>query len=233
MWLLKHLKTRCVLLPIYVHIQKIFRWYSICHRKMQSGTDEAFLLPRLELQAASMAVRMKEQIVKEHEMKVYNCNFWSDSTTVLQWVHSSYRKQQMWDTRYNWCFTVETYERYQQPSGHWHQSKKFWGPQEKWVAQWAGLVKATRKWMARAKNLIFASEEENIPSSVFMVQAEETEVVIQWERFTNFKRLLKTVAYVQRALGKHKPATTVVSIDKREKAKAIIFKLLQQEQLGE
>ena len=50
-------------------------------------------IPRLELQAAVMAVRMKEQIVKEHEMKINSYSFWSDSTTVLQWIHSSYRVQ--------------------------------------------------------------------------------------------------------------------------------------------
>ena len=38
-------------------------------------------IPRLELQAAVMAVRLKEQIVKEHETKIHSCNFWTDSTT--------------------------------------------------------------------------------------------------------------------------------------------------------
>ena len=44
---------------------------------------------------------------------------------------------------------------------------------------------------------------------------------------------MNTLAYVQRALNKHKPATLVVSIEEREKANSIIFKLLQQEQFGE
>ena len=52
-------------------------------------------IPRLEMQAAAMAVRLKEQIVKEHEMKINSCSFWSDSTTVLQWIHISHRKQQV------------------------------------------------------------------------------------------------------------------------------------------
>ena len=34
-------------------------------------------IPRLELQAAVMAVRLKEQIIKEHEMKISSCCFWS------------------------------------------------------------------------------------------------------------------------------------------------------------
>ena len=62
-----------------------------------------------------------------------------------------------------------------------------------------------------------------------MIQAEEKKAVIQWERFSNFNRLVNTVAYVQRALNKDKPATLVVNIEEREKAKATIFKLLQQE----
>ena len=46
-------------------------------------------------------------------------------------------------------------------------------------------------------NLIFASDEENITSSVFMIQAEKKKAVIQWERFSSFNRLVNTVAYVQ------------------------------------
>ena len=66
-----------------------------------------------------------------------------------------------------------------------------------------------------------------------MIQAKENKAVIQWERFSNFNRLVNTVAYIQRELNKHKPAPIVVGIEEREKAKATIFKLLQQEQFGE
>ena len=51
-----------------------------------------------------------------------------------------------------------------------------------------------------------------------MTQAEEKKAVIQWERFSNFNRLVNTVASVQRALSKYKPAPLVVSIAlKKEK----------------
>ena len=94
-----------------------------------------------------------------------------------------------------------------------------------WLAGPAWLKRAESEWPEQVK-LIFASDEEKIPSSVFMIQAEEKKAVIQWERFGNFNRLVNTVAYVQRALNKHKPATLIVSIEEREKAKATIFKLL-------
>ena len=95
-----------------------------------------------------------------------------------------------------------------------------------WFTGRAWLKRSESKWPEQM-NLIFASDEENIPSSVFMIPAEEKKAIIQWERFSNFKRLVNTVAYVQQALNKHKPETLVVSIEEREKAKATIFKLLQ------
>ena len=45
-----------------------------------------------------MAVRLKEQIFKEHETMINSCSLWSDSTTVLQWIHSSHSKQQVFVT---------------------------------------------------------------------------------------------------------------------------------------
>ena len=38
---------------------------------------------RLELQAAVMVERLKEQVVKAHEIKIHRSSFWSDSTSVL------------------------------------------------------------------------------------------------------------------------------------------------------
>ena len=43
-----------------------------------------FSIPQLELRAAVMAVRLTEQIVKEHVVKVNSFSFCADSTTVLQ-----------------------------------------------------------------------------------------------------------------------------------------------------
>ena len=49
---------------------------------------------------------------------------------------------------------------------------------------------------------------------------------------SNFNRLVETVTYVERALSKTKPETTVVSVEEK-KTKAIIFKSLQREEFVE
>ena len=87
-----------------------------------------------------------------------------------------------------------------------------------WLIWPAWLKRPQSEWPEQV-NLVFASDEDNIPSSVFMTQADEKEAVIQWERFSNFNRLVNTMAYVWRAFSKYKPATLLVSVEKKEKAK--------------
>ena len=195
---------------------------------------------RLELEAAVMAVRLEEQIVKKHEMKINSCSFWSDSTTILQWIHSSNRKQQVFmANRVAEILDTTDVSQWKHVSGINNPedigtrainieelTRSVWLTGPAWL-KWPESV-----WSEQV-NLIFASDEENIPSSAFMIQTEEKKVVFQWERFSNFNRLVNTVAYVQRALNKHIPGTLIVSIEEREKAKATIFKLIQQEQFGE
>ena len=180
-------------------------------------------IPRLELQAAVMAVRLKEQIVKEHEMEINSGSFWSDSTTVLQWIHSSHRKQQVFVAdRVAEILDTTDVSQWKRVSGinnpadigiraiNIEELKR-----SDWLTGRAWLKRSESEWPEQV-NLIFASDEENIPSSVFMIQAEEKKAVFQWERFSDFNRLVNTVAYVQRALNKHKPATLVVSIEEKK-----------------
>ena len=197
-------------------------------------------MPRLELQAAVMAVRLKEQIVKEHEMKISSCSFWSDSTTVLQWIHSSHRKQQVFvANRVAEILDTTDVSQWKHVSGinnpadngtraiNIEELKR-----SEWLTGPAWLKRPESEWPEQV-NLVFASDEENISPSVFATHTEEKKAVIQWERLSNFNRLINAVAYVRQAMSKHKPATHRVSVEEREKAKATIFKLLQQEQFSE
>ena len=166
-------------------------------------------IKRLELQAAVMALRLKEQIVKEHEMKINSCSFWSDSTTVLQWIHSSHRQQQVFvANRVAEILDTTDVSQWKHVSGinnpadigtratNVEELKR-----SEWLTGPAWLRRPESEWPEQV-NLIFASDEENIPSSVFMIQAEKKKAVIQWERFSNFNRLVNTVAYVRRAFRK-------------------------------
>ena len=129
-------------------------------------------IPRLELQAAVMAVRLKEQIVKEHEMKISSCSFWSDSTTVLEWIHSSHRKQQVFvANRVAEILDTTDVSQWKHVSGinnpadigtraiNIEELKR-----SEWLTGPAWLKRPESEWPEQV-NLVFASDEENIPAS--------------------------------------------------------------------
>ena len=203
---------------------------------MQNAPLRHLSRTRVEMQAAVMAVRLKEHIIQEHEMKINSCSFWSDSIILLQWIHGSHRKQQVFVAN-----RVDTTD-----DSQWKHVSGINNPED--IGTRAIIIEEINRslwltgpaWMKRPQSelpeqviLIFASDEEKMPSSVFLIQAEEKKASVHWERFSNFNRLVNTVAYVQQAFSKYKPATLVVSIEERENSKATIFKLLQQKQVGE
>ena len=149
-------------------------------------------IPRLELQAAVMAVRLKEQIVKEHEMKIHSCNFWTDSTTVLQWIHSSHRKQQVFVAN----IVAEILDTTN--VSQWNHVSGINNPADigtrainvdelkrsEWLTGPAWLKQRENEWPEQV-NLTFASDEQN-DQMVFSAKVEEKKLMIQWERFSNF-----------------------------------------------
>lgn len=59
--------------------------------KCRVAGNKPITVPRLELQAAVLAARLADTITKEHTMTADHRIFWSDSTTVLQWIRNDSR----------------------------------------------------------------------------------------------------------------------------------------------
>ena len=208
-------------------------------RKFRVAPMRHLPIPRLELQAAVMVVRIKEQIVKEHESKIQSSNFWTDSATVLQWIHSSHRKQQVFVA--NSVADILDITKVSQ----WNHVSGINNPgdigtrainvdelkRSEWLTWPAWLRQRENEWPEQVK-LTFASDVQN-DKMVFSAKVEEKKPIIQLERFSVFNRLVKTMAYVQRVFRKHKPAIKTLSVEEREGAQASIFRLLQQEQFAE
>ena len=91
---------------------------------------------------------------------------------------------------------METYKRYQQPSGPWHERN--------------------HHRISEQLNLVFVSDEEKIRPIVFITKAEERKAAFQENQFKNFNKLVNTRAYgsiEQQALSKHKPEKTLARIE--------------------
>ena len=48
---------------------------------------KVFTIPNLELQASSLAARLRKEVEKALSLEISKTFMWSDSTTVLQWIH--------------------------------------------------------------------------------------------------------------------------------------------------
>ena len=157
-------------------------------------------IPRMELQAA---VRLKEQIVKEDESKIHSCNFWIDSTTVLQWIHSSHRKQQVFVANRAAKILDTTYV------SQWNNGSCIINPADivirainvdnfrrsEWLTGPALLKQRENEWPEQANS----TKNDQI---VFSAKVEEKKAIIQLKRFSIFNWLLITMAYVQREFKK-------------------------------
>ena len=52
-------------------------------------------ITKLELQAAVYGVRLRKQILNEHDVKINEILHWSDLSTFLQWLQAAHKKQQV------------------------------------------------------------------------------------------------------------------------------------------
>ena len=57
--------------------------------KARVTTIKVIIVPKLELQAALPAARLKNEIIQAHTVTVNQVFIWTDSTTVLQWINSN------------------------------------------------------------------------------------------------------------------------------------------------
>ena len=77
----------------YLRIQTIFN--TRCHlimAKSRVAPIKPLTLPRLELQGAVLAIRMKETIAKEMDCKFDTIYFWTDSMINLQYINNNHRR---------------------------------------------------------------------------------------------------------------------------------------------
>lgn len=65
---------------------------TIIGAKSKVAPLHATSIPRLELMAAVLGVRLKAAILRAHRYEINRIMFWTDSTTVIQWIRSDHRR---------------------------------------------------------------------------------------------------------------------------------------------
>ena len=93
-WLHKAAKTTFSYLVAYIreHIQEDAA-VSFMTWKCRIGPMSQLSIPCPKLQAALLSTRLWSQILNEHDITFGEVRLWTDSVTVLHWIHSAHKNQ--------------------------------------------------------------------------------------------------------------------------------------------
>ena len=61
--------------------------------KIRVAPKKPLGIPKLELQAAVLSARLSLVVIKEHDYIIDSTYFWTDSSTVFQWIHGVSKRQ--------------------------------------------------------------------------------------------------------------------------------------------
>ncbi|XP_062542363.1 uncharacterized protein LOC134210331 [Armigeres subalbatus] len=160
-------------------------------------------IPRLELQAAVLGTRMLNNVISMHGLQVSQRILWTDSATVLAWLHSEQRRYH----QYVGFRIGEILSTTELGEWRWIPSKlnvaddaTKWGsgPQidvnSRWFVGPKFLYQSEERWPQKGK-LSFSTEEELRSCNVHLPAVSK---LVDVSRFSRWERLLRAIAYVHR-----------------------------------
>lgn len=201
-------------------------------------------IPRLELQAAVLGSRLMSFVQDGHNVEVKQRFLWSDSATVLAWLRADHRRYK----QYVACRVGELLTATDVAEWRWVPSKlnpadaaTKWGKNpcpdatDEWFRGPEFLRLPEEEWPKQANHLEHPEEELR---PCFVIQGTTIPAtVVNFSRFSKWRRLLGTVAYVhrfadncRRKVRGEKVETSYLSQDELKRAKNTVMRMVQREE---
>ncbi|XP_055918535.1 uncharacterized protein LOC129950632 [Eupeodes corollae] len=162
-------------------------------------------IPRLELDAARLGVRLANSIKQYHAIKFSEEFYWSDSKTVLSWIQSDHRnyKQYVGFRVSEILETTETHlwryipskDNVADDATKWEKIPDF-DMNSRWFVGPPFLMQDENKWPLNLSNLQETAEE--LKASILFHHTVHNQALIDSKRFSNWQKLVRTQAYISR-----------------------------------
>ncbi|XP_055633828.1 uncharacterized protein LOC129774158 [Toxorhynchites rutilus septentrionalis] len=166
-------------------------------------------VPRLELQAAVIGARLRKTIEDGHSVRVKSTYFWSDSSTVISWITSDTRRYRQYVAfRVNEILSLSKTDEWR-----WLGSKinvadeaTKWGkgpnckPDSRWMCGPAFIYQEENDWPTNKVTTASRAEEEL--RAAYVCSHFISVPLVDVSRFSKYERLLRSMAYVYRFVGK-------------------------------
>ena len=210
---------------------------------------KALTIPKLELQASLLAARLRKEVEKALTLEISKTFMWSDSTTVLQWIHSldkqpvfvANRVAEILDltTADEWNY-VKSSENPADAGTRGLSAKTLldssWlkGPEFLKTPDWPFKPSEPSKFKLKPEITGQSTEkpspkDENALSS----NADINTSTFEWHKYSSFEKLLRVVAYLMRLIPKNEAyrseTGTIADPSELENAQTKLFYLVQLE----
>ncbi|XP_055621992.1 uncharacterized protein LOC129765605 [Toxorhynchites rutilus septentrionalis] len=170
--------------------------------KTKVAPVKSISVPRLELQAAIIGVRLAKMITDSHTLEIKRRTFWTDSSTVLSWICSDHRRYKQYvavrvgeilseSTMAEWRW-VPSQMNVADEATKWNQNSVS-SSESRWFKAPEFLYDDEESW-PRSKHVVTETKEEIRMGRVH--QHERVESLITFERFSKYERLIRAVAFV-------------------------------------
>ncbi|XP_053686569.1 uncharacterized protein LOC128736113 [Sabethes cyaneus] len=182
-------------------------WSSLVAAKTKVAPLRTLSIPRLELQAAMMGARLIQNIRLALTINIQKRYLWTDSATVLAWLRSDNRRyHQFVSFRVGEILSLTSVDEwYYVPSKlnvaddatKWNTGPSF-DPENRWFQGPTFLRESKERW---PKQSVAVDEENAACEELRMVAVHQpVEPIVNVERFSNWNRLVRAMAYVHRAV---------------------------------
>ena len=176
-------------------------------------------IPKLELQASLLAARMKDEICKALEISVDRTFLWTDSTTVIQWLHSSEKQSTFVANRVSEVLELTTVDQWNHvgtadnpadvgtrglPAEALVNSCWLRGPPFLFTSEWTFQPKTD------VQSVLKGSLRGTVPDCVSYISKSEVSPmkVFPWRNFSSYCKVLRIMAYLMRVHHRHKKFRT-------------------------
>lgn len=195
-------------------------------------------VPRLELNASLLAARLTSTVVSALRKSIVRCVYWSDSSVVLAWLSTCPSKLKTYvanrvatvqeltkDMTWRYVPTklnpADLASRGVDPQYAIEESRWWHGP--------SYLLEPEEQWPTLEKN----THTQDLPETKHVTLHTQVQVqsIINFDKYSNFKKLQRIIAYVRRFTNKCKkqPHTEHLSVDELDHALTALVKFAQEQ----
>ncbi|KAM8718255.1 hypothetical protein ACLKA7_000957 [Drosophila subpalustris] len=187
--------------------------------KANCSPIKALSVPRLELQAAVLGVRLKNAILANHQVNPKEVHLWSDSKTVINWIHSDSRRYKQYVAHR----VSEILESTNVAEWKWIPGTK--NPADVatrmsskvdpaiWINGPSFLRSNTCKWPEQPKDLN-EHDQTDEQRQRFVYVATENTTLDMINKFNKYEKLLRVLCWVRRAVDLFKNRSSAIKKSK-------------------